>query len=106
LSQDPLWHQNPIFSCTIGSVLAGSIFGDHCSPLSDTTVLSSQSCGCELAAHVWTQFPYALVVAFVAILFGTLPIGFGFLGATVQFLLPIGSLVLIVFLYFFGKPTP
>ena len=53
----PAWHQHPIAICTVGSVLAGAIFGDHCSPISDTTVLSSQSCGCEHTAHVWTQLP-------------------------------------------------
>jgi Na+/H+ antiporter NhaC len=63
--------------CVIGSVLAGAIFGDHCSPISDTTVLSSQSSGCDHIAHVNTQMPYALSIAALAILFGTLPVGLG-----------------------------
>ncbi len=58
---------------TVGSVLAGSIFGDHCSPISDTTVLSSRASGCNHTAHVRTQSPYALVVAGISILAGTLP---------------------------------
>jgi len=50
----------------IASVLAGAIFGDHCSPISDTTVLSSMASGCDHVDHVRTQLPYALLVAGVA----------------------------------------
>jgi len=57
-----------LFYATVGAVLTGAVFGDHCSPISDTTVLSSIASQCELGAHVWTQMPYALVVAFVGIL--------------------------------------
>ena len=67
----------PIFSASVGGVLAGSIFGDHCSPLSDTTILSSRASGCEHMAHVWTQAPYALLSAVVSVVAGTIPIGFG-----------------------------
>jgi Na+/H+ antiporter NhaC len=59
------------------SVLAGAVFGDHCSPISDTTVLSSVACACDHADHVRTQAPYAALVAGAAILFGTLPYGLG-----------------------------
>ncbi|MCO6437527.1 MAG: Na+/H+ antiporter NhaC family protein [Phycisphaerae bacterium] len=51
------------FYGAVGAVLAGSIFGDHCSPISDTTVLSSLASGCRHEEHVWTQMPYALVTA-------------------------------------------
>lgn len=51
---------------TIGSVLGGAIFGDHCSPLSDTTILSSGASGCDVTAHVNTQLPYALTVGLVS----------------------------------------
>jgi len=53
----------PLFYAAVGAVLAGSVFGDHCSPISDTTVLSSIASGCRHETHVWTQLPYALVVA-------------------------------------------
>jgi Na+/H+ antiporter NhaC len=59
-------------------VLAGAIFGDHCSPISDTTVLSSRASGCDHVQHVRTQMPYALVVGLVAILIGSIPAAFGF----------------------------
>lgn len=67
---------HPILVGSIGSVLAGAIFGDHCSPISDTTVLSSVSSGCNHIAHVRTQMPYALVVALLVIPLGTIPVGF------------------------------
>ena len=60
----------PLFYAAVGSVLAGAIFGDHCSPISDTTVLSSVASGCRHEDHVWTQIPYALVAAVAAMGFG------------------------------------
>jgi Na+/H+ antiporter NhaC len=66
-----------IFYSSVSCVLAGSVWGDHCSPISDTTILSSMASGCDHVEHVRTQLPYALSVGTVAILFGTLPAGFG-----------------------------
>lgn len=90
---------NPLLVASIGSVLAGAIFGDHCSPISDTTVLSSQASGCNHVAHVRTQLPYALGVGAVSITCGTLPVGFG---APVLLLLPVGVAALVVLLLAFG----
>lgn len=56
----------PIMYNVISVVLAGSVFGDHCSPISDTTILSSLASGCNHIDHVKTQLPYALTVALVA----------------------------------------
>ena len=47
----------------IGAIFAGAIFGDHCSPISDTTVMASIFAGSDHIAHVKTQVPYALLVA-------------------------------------------
>jgi len=66
-----------ILYSAIASVLAGAVWGDHCSPISDTTIMSSMASGCDHIAHVTTQMPYALLVAAVAIFGGTLPAGFG-----------------------------
>ncbi len=72
---------------SISSVLAGAIFGDHCSPISDTTVLSSTAAACDHLDHVTTQLPYALFVGLLAVLMGDLGTAFGlpvwlaFLGA-------------------------
>ncbi|PQO28322.1 Na+/H+ antiporter NhaC family protein [Blastopirellula marina] len=68
---------DPILLTVVGSVLSGAIFGDHCSPISDTTILSSQSCGCNHVAHVRTQMPYAILGAVASVIAGTLPIGLG-----------------------------
>ena len=62
---------------TSASVLSGAVWGDHCSPISDTTVLSSTGTGCDHDAHVTTQLPYAVVVGLIAVLLGTLPAGLG-----------------------------
>jgi Na+/H+ antiporter NhaC len=66
LADVPAAEASALFSAAIGSVLAGAVFGDHCSPISDTTVLSSLASSCPHEEHVWTQIPYALVTAMVA----------------------------------------
>ena len=66
-----------ILYSAVACVLAGAVWGDHCSPISDTTVLSSIASGCNHIEHVRTQLPYAMLVGIVAILFGTLPGGYG-----------------------------
>ena len=69
-------HYHIIYS-TVSCVLAGAVWGDHCSPISDTTILSSMASDCDHIEHVRTQLPYALTVGMVAIFIGTLPTGFG-----------------------------
>lgn len=59
----------------VGAVIAGGMFGDQCSPISDTTVLSSTGASCNHMVHVITQLPYGLTIggsAFVGFLFGGL----------------------------------
>ncbi|MCA9247883.1 MAG: hypothetical protein KDA42_12225 [Planctomycetales bacterium] len=92
--------EDPIFLGAIGSVLAGAIMGDHCSPLSDTTILSSRASGCNHMQHVWTQMPYAICVGVVSILCGTLPIGWGM---SLGLLLPAGFLALVGIVYLCGR---
>ena len=84
----------------ISSVLAGSVFGDHCSPISDTTILSSMASACDHIDHVRTQLPYAVVTAVLCMLIGDIPTAFGF-SPYLSILIISGCLVLI--LYFFGK---
>ena len=57
-----------VMLATIASVLTGSVWGDHCSPISDTTILSSMATGCDHIAHVRTQLPYALATGTIAML--------------------------------------
>ena len=66
-----------IMYSAIACVLAGAVWGDHCSPISDTTVLSSIASGCNHIEHVRTQLPYALLVGAASLLVGTIPTGFG-----------------------------
>ena len=61
----------------ISSALAGAIFGDHCSPISDTTVLSSTAAACDHVDHVRTQLPYAVAVALLAMVVGDVGTAFG-----------------------------
>ncbi len=91
-----------LLTASIGSVLAGAIFGDHCSPISDTTILSSRSSDCDHIAHVRTQIPYALTVGAVAICLGTLPAGFGL---SSWLLLPAGLVALTLILLALGRPV-
>ena len=50
----------------LGAVISGGVFGDHCSPISDTTIISSMATGCEHVEHVKTQLPYALFSGLIA----------------------------------------
>jgi len=83
---------SPVVLATLSAVLSGSIFGDHCSPISDTTIMSSMASGSDHIDHVKTQIPYAvtgaifamisyiIVGAFDSVLGSILAILFGFVG--------------------------
>ena len=62
---------------SVSAVLAGAVMGDHASPISDTTILSSAATSCDHLQHVHTQLPYALTVGGIAIVVGLIPTGFG-----------------------------
>jgi Na+/H+ antiporter NhaC len=62
---------------TLGAVLDGAIFGDHCSPISDTTIISSIASRCDHNQHVRTQLPYSLFVAVLALFCCYIPAGLG-----------------------------
>jgi len=85
-----------------GAVLSGACWGDHCSPISDTTILSCVGTDCEVSAHVKTQLPYATACGLISILLGTLPIGFG---APLWLVAPLGILACILTVRFVGKPV-
>jgi Na+/H+ antiporter NhaC len=83
----------------VAAVFSGAVFGDHCSPFSDTTIVTSISCGVEPHDHVRTQIPYAFLTAVVAVLFGFLPAGMGWPAA-----LSLGAgAAAILALPFFGR---
>jgi Na+/H+ antiporter NhaC len=94
-------HMHILYSC-IACVLTGAVWADHCSPISDTTVLSSLATGCNHMDHVRTQLPYAFLGGMAAILIGVLPAGFGlpwFL------LLPTAAIALVAVHRLLGKPV-
>ncbi|WP_147819800.1 Na+/H+ antiporter NhaC family protein [Salidesulfovibrio onnuriiensis] len=84
----------------VGAVLTGAIFGDHCSPISDTTILSSMGSACDHIDHVKTQLAYAVAVALISILFGYLPAG---LGAPIIVVLPLGFVAVALAVRFLGR---
>ena len=69
-------HMHILYS-SIASVLAGSVWGDHCSPISDTTILSSMASGCDHIEHVRTQIPYAFLVGIVSLGVCSIPVAYG-----------------------------
>ena len=83
----------------ISAVLTGSVMGDHCSPLSDTTIMSSMFSGSDHIDHVKTQIPYALTAAGVAIL-GYILAG---TGMSVGLVLPLGLILVVALLYLFSS---
>ncbi len=83
----------------ISSVLAGAIFGDHCSPISDTTVLSSTAAACDHVDHVRTQLPYAFMVAGLGMVLGDLGTA---LGLPVWVALLLGVIVMVTILRLLG----
>lgn len=88
------------YAIAVGAVLSGGLFGDHCSPISDTTILSSTGAECDLVDHVKTQLPYACVngiIAFAAFIFA------GFTGSPLAVVLAAGVLLAVMMVW--GKVT-
>lgn len=86
---------------TIASIISGAVFGDSCSPFSDIVVLSALVAGVSPISHAKTQFPYALVSFLVSLIFGDLFVGLGIYPYYIA--LPIGCLILLGFIFLFGK---
>lgn len=93
----------PLMLGIVGAILAGAIFGDHCSPISDTTVLSSAAADCNHIEHVTTQMPYALTVGLVSLVCGYIPTGFGI---SPLISLPVGLVVLYGVVRLCGRRLP
>ncbi|NFF68090.1 Na+/H+ antiporter NhaC family protein [Clostridium sporogenes] len=84
------------------AVLTGAIFGDHCSPISDTTIMSSMGSACDHLDHTSTQMVYALTIAACTILFGYIPAG---LGLPIYIVLPLSIILVAAVVRFIGKPN-
>lgn len=87
---------------TLGAVLSGAVYGDHCSPISDTTIMSSMSSASDHMDHVRTQAPYATLCALAAGIIGFLPAGYGI---SPFITIPLGIAVLVALLWILGR-TP
>jgi len=94
---------SPVVLATTGSVLSGACLGDHASPISDTTILSSIGSGVDLITHVRTQLPYALTAGAIAILIGYLPAGYG---VSPWLLIGCGVLLVVVVVRLVGTRVP
>ena len=89
----------------VGAVLEGSIFGDHCSPISDTTVLSSVSSASDHVDHVRTQAPYAITTGLLAIGLGYIPtVALDWWSTGMA--LGTGVVVMLALLFLVGRPAP
>jgi len=85
---------------TLAAILDGAIFGDHCSPISDTTIMSSIGSGCDHLRHVQTQLPYSLVVGLLAVFCGYLPAA---QGLPWWLCIGIATLAILLLFYVFAK---
>ena len=112
LNAFPLNSGSPLAIICMSACMAGAVCGDHCSPISDTTIMSSAGAQCNHIAHVSTQLPYALTaaaVSFVVYLFaGILQIfvpSYG-INSTISLVIGLGLMIAIMFLLSKLLPTP
>jgi Na+/H+ antiporter NhaC len=92
-----------LLAATVSAILGGSVFGDHCSPISDTTIMSSMASSCDHVDHVRTQLPYALLGAIVAVAVGYIP--GAALGIPAGVLLLAGLVVVVGWTMIVGRPV-
>ena len=100
ISLYPELNNNGYLLLCIGSVMAGSIFGDHCSPITDCTILSAIGSGCATMEHCKTQLPYAIVCAIISVLCGICLV---YLGLNVYLSIVIGIVAELLILLIIGK---
>jgi Na+/H+ antiporter NhaC len=93
----------PLMLLSMAAVLDGAIFGDHCSPISDTTLMSSIAAGCDHIDHVATQLPYAMVVMVVAVPVGYVAVASG---GPIWLSYLLGVSALLIVLFGFGRRLP
>ena len=96
-----------VLLASIASILSGSVWGDHCSPISDTTIMSSMASSCDHVDHVRTQLPYALAVggvsAVLCVVVALLPSTLGVLAPTLG--LALGAVACAALVRFLGRPV-
>jgi Na+/H+ antiporter NhaC len=92
-----------VLAATVSAILGGSVFGDHCSPISDTTILSSMASSCDHVDHVRTQLPYALLGAGLAVIIGYLPAALA--GVSAWILIVLGMAAVYLWSRFIARPV-
>jgi Na+/H+ antiporter NhaC len=97
----PVTQETILFS-SVAAILSGAVFGDHCSPISDTTIMSSMASTCDHIDHVRTQLPYALTVAAASVAICYIPQS---LGLPVSVILPASLVVIFLVVRFVGRPV-
>lgn len=102
LNDIPGPEQQSILLSSIAAILSGAVFGDHCSPISDTTIMSSMASTSDHIDHVRTQLPYALAVAAIAVILGY---SLTSLGIPVALVLLVSSAAVFAVVRFLGKPV-
>ena len=90
---------NPLAIICISACMAGAVCGDHCSPISDTTIMASAGAQCDHVNHVSTQLPYAISCAVIAGIAYLLAGILAFAGAPGLIALPVGAALMIGFLF-------
>lgn len=85
---------------SVSSVLAGAVWGDHCSPISDTTILSSIATQCDHIEHVRTQLPYAMVVGVISIMAGIMV---AVIGMNIWLIYAISIIIMASIIWYFGR---
>lgn len=94
---------NPLGIICLSACMAGAVCGDHCSPISDTTIMASAGAQCDLVNHVSTQLPYSLTVAFISTVCYFLAGMFTLVGIPPLVALPIGGIAVVLFVLFVKK---
>jgi Na+/H+ antiporter NhaC len=96
---------NPLSIVCVAACMAGAVCGDHCSPISDTTIMSSAGAQCEHVNHVSTQLPYALTVAAVSAVAYLISGVFAVKGIPSALALPFGILMMVLVVLVIGRKT-
>jgi Na+/H+ antiporter NhaC len=96
---------NPLLYIGMSACLAGAVCGDHCSPISDTTIMASAGAQCDHVGHVSTQLPYAILVAGVSLVCYLLTGVFSLMNIPAIIMLPVGIVLTVAVLFGIKKTT-
>ncbi|MBR5471531.1 MAG: Na+/H+ antiporter NhaC family protein [Oscillibacter sp.] len=96
---------NTLMVVSISACMAGAVCGDHCSPISDTTIMASAGAQCDHVGHVSTQLPYAILVAGISLVCYLLTGVFSLMNIPAIIMLPVGIVLTVAVLFGIKKAT-